>query len=287
MSAITLKATYHTAVAEYRERQFHPAEGPLRSADELLRWVDQVGFCLLSPHERIVLPNVAENADGRFRLWRDRLITDRQVYYGRPFRRRAGFVSLNHFPALYALSPTAEYEGDRFELYRHRFLSADANRIAGIVHAKGPLPTRTLRREAGLAGEQHQHRFRRAVIEAEAQFLIAKTGIGQIKESRYTFVWDSVPRHLPDAIDQAAQLAVEDAAHQIVVRFATLVADTTVLETSRLFGLNPAFVRYMLDQPLTRERVQRFDDGGLERLITADLPVERFLTRNRRKSAHR
>jgi hypothetical protein len=287
MVAITRKAAFEAAVATHRQRQFHPAEGPLRSADELLRWVDQIGFCLLSPHEKFTMPNVAENADGRFRLWRDRLITDKQVYYGRPFRLRAGFVSLRHFPALYALSPTGEYDGDRFELYRHRLLSADANRIAGVVHAKGPLPTRTLRREAGLAGEHQQHRFRRAVIEAEARFLIAKIGIGQIKETRYTFIWDAVPRHLPDAIEQASALSVEDAAHQIMVNFVSLVADTTVLEICRLFALNPAFVRYMLEQPTNSSHIQVVYDDGLERLVSETLPAARYFSSKRRKARPR
>jgi len=287
VAAATRKVTFDTAVAEHRERHFHPADGPLRSADELLTWVDEIGFCLLSPHDRLTLPNVAENADGRFRLWRDRLITDRQAYYGRPFRRRAGFVSLRLFPALYALSPTAEYDGDRFELYRHRFLSADANRIAGIVHAKGPLPTRTLQREAGLAGEHQQHRFRRAVSEAEARFLITKTGIGQITETHYTFIWDAVPRHLPDAIEQAGALSVEDAAQQILVDYVRLVVETNAIETCRLLALNPAFVGYMLDQPKIRSLIQVVDDIGWQRLVSADIPVERYLSKKRRKAKPR
>lgn len=264
-------ADFRSAIKALRRQNFRPPYALLTTPEDTLIWIDLVGFCLLMPHARMALPNLAENTRGRFRLWRDEMVEQRQVYYGRTFRQRAGFVSLSLIPALYALSPTSEYGGDRFQLFQHRFLSADANRIAGIVLAKGPLPSRTLQRESGMAGLQHQYRFRRAVNEAESRFLIVKTGMTQIKESNYTNEWDALARHLPQVPEQAAAMSVEDAARQVLSRYVDLVGAAIPAEMTRTLSLNLEFVRYMLNDLTTSGRLIKHKHNRIEYAISHDL----------------
>lgn len=264
-------ADFRSAVKALRRNNFRPPYGALTTVEDTRIWIDLVGFCLLMPHARMALPNLAENTEGRFRLWRDSLVESQQVYYGRTFRQRAGFVSLNLLPALYALSPTAEYGGDRFQLFQHRFISADANRIAGIVLAKGPLPSRTLQRESGMAGTSQQYRFRHALIEAESRFLIVKTGMTQIKESNYTNQWDALVRHLPQISDQAASISVEDAARQVLTRYVELVGASIPSEMTRSLRLNLEFVRYMLNDLTTSGKLRKHKYNRIEYAISHDL----------------
>ncbi len=273
-ASTTSLAEFHTAVAELRQRRFHPGRPPLASAEDTLDWIDQAGFCLLLPHEGVTLPNLAEISEGSYRLRRDRLMMSKQVYYGHPFQRQAGFVSLELFPALYALSPIAKYHGDRFELYRQRLLGADANRVTGIVLAKGPLSTRTLRRESGMAGQRRFYRFRRALLEAESRFLIAKVGIGRIKETRYTCLWDALPRYLPQSIEQASALSIEQAAQQIATRYVDLAGAATARDIERLFTLNPDFVRYILNRFTAEGVLKTVVVSGIEYVISPDLSFE-------------
>lgn len=242
---------FTAAVTEFRKRRRVVENGKrVRSSEEALAYLMRVGYCLLSPpsQEGMALPNLSDTADGPYRRWKDLLIQRKQIYYGRPFRRRSGFVKLDLLPSLYALSPAAAFGGDRFELYKHRFLSADANRIAGIVFAKGPLPTRALRRESGMAGHAHRYRFLRRLAEAESQFLVVKSGITTVEASHYSYLWEPFTAAFPQAIEHSQDMAVDDAATRTITSYLEIVGASSIRQLALTFTLNEAYVRHMANQ---------------------------------------
>lgn len=265
-------ADFTTAVAEFRRRRFALAEGDrIHSTEEALEFLKLAGYCLLTPKAGMTLPNLADIAGEPFRRWKDEIIRRKAIYYGRPFRRRSGFVRLDLLPSLYALSPTAAFEGDRFELYKRRFLSADANRIAGVVFAKGPLPTRALRRESGMAGHQHHYRFLRRLAEAETQFLIVKSGITTIEASHYSYLWEPFTAVYSSSAAASADISVDEAATTVITSYLDAVGAATIRQITLTFTLNEDYVRYMAGQLVEQRRIARHSGEDREYLICWEL----------------
>jgi hypothetical protein len=253
-----------------RERYRQGREAKIRSAGEALQFVNQVGFCLLFRHKKLELPNLWEISEGRPWLWKDELPIQKQLYYGKRFRGRVGFVALRLLPSLYALSPTAELRGDRFELYRLGYLSAEANRIAGTVLAKGPLPTRALRLESGLAGQTHRYRFSRALAEAEEKFLVVKVGAVKTGHANYTYLWDSFARFWPEIVEEGAQLSHEEAGLAVIAQYVQTVAATTVHKVAYTFSLNEQFVGYFAGRLVEQGELERLEHEEVSYLVSPE-----------------
>ena len=265
-------ADFTATVTEFARRRRALADTDrLRSSDQALKFLLRAGYCLLSPKHGIALPDLAAVSDGPFLRWKDAIIKRREIFYGRPFRRRSGFVRFDLLPGLYALSPTAAFGGDRFELYQRRFISADANRIAGIVFAKGPLPSRALRRESGMAGQQHRDRFLRRLAEAESRFLIVKSGITTIEASHYSYLWEPFATVYPHIIEQSRRIKVDTAAAQVITTYLDSVGAATPRQIASTFTLNEAFVRIVAEQMEAGDKLGRFQDGRREYLISIEL----------------
>jgi len=265
-------ADFTAAVAEFaRQRQALANSNRLRSSHEALDYLLRLGYCLLSPKKGIALPDLAAVSDGPFLRWKDSVIKRQEIYYGRPFHRRSGFVRFNLLPGLYALSPTAAFGGDRFELYKRRFISAEANRIAGIVFAKGPLPTRALRRESGMAGRQHRDRFLRRLAEVESRFLIVKSGITTIEASHYSYLWEPFTGLYPHIVEQSQHIQIDAAAAQVITTYLALMGAATTRQIASIFTLNEAYVRKVAEELAAGHEIARFRVGRRNYLISVEL----------------
>ncbi len=239
---------FHALVESCRCENYHQAANkPLSTSGGVLSFLNAVGFCLLFAHKKLELPDLWSISGGDTWHWKDELPAERKIYYGKVYQGKPGFVALDMLPAFYALSPIAECGGDRFELYRRGLLSADANRLAGAVMAKGPLHTRALRRECGMAGKPHKHRFSRALAEAEAKFLLVKTDTTSSTRSHYSYIWDSFTRFLPEFAEEGLFLSPEQAAASLLPRYVETVVATTPSNCAYLFSLNETFVSYVFD----------------------------------------
>jgi hypothetical protein len=258
-------------VAKYRQQAYQPSTaGPMPTVEEMAVFINDLGFCVLNPRRDVELPILRTVASQNWHPLRDQLLTKRLLYYGRPFRRRTGLLSLPMLNALYGLSPAAKFEHDRFELYRRRFISAEANRLAGIVYAKGPLHTGKLRREMGMAAEQTHDRFKRIMIEAESKFLIARSGTTFLDGSHYTYEWSAFPHIYPEIAGQAAP-SYEQSGSEIIERYVNTVGATTVLRISHFFGLYHEFVDYYARQMIEAGKLHSYKSAQKEFLLSVGL----------------
>lgn len=257
--------------AQRREIYCLGGVGLLRSAEDALNFVNKVGFCLLFAHRTLELPNLWDISEGRPWLWKDELPTQKRLHYGKRFRKRAGFVALRLLPALYALTPTAEFRGDRFALYQRGYISAEANRIVGAVLAKGPLSTRDLRRTVGMAGDRHRYRFSKALAEAEEMFLVVKGGTTRTKYAAYTYVWDSFARFWSEVAGVGSGLSHEEAGIAVINQYVR----TTVAATTRMiadtFSLNESFVSFFAERLVREGILARIEDEGQVYLVAPDV----------------
>ena len=147
---------------------------------------------------------------------------------------------------------------------------ADGNRIAGIVMVKGPLTTRALRRESGMAGKRHRYRFMRALIEAESQYLIAKSGISHEGISRYSYLWESFEGLFPETIRQSKALGIETAGAEIVTQYLKTVIAGTARQIAVIFTLNRAFVEFVVERLAEDGKVIRQIEDDEEYILSRE-----------------
>ena len=115
MSALTLEQIENLRDARY----YRTSRQRLRTEDQALDFINQVGFCFLFHDQNTEIPTLIEaisgcrrayvndhfDADiGRAWDWKDTLPTRGSVYYGKQLRQKPTLIALRMLPAFYALS---------------------------------------------------------------------------------------------------------------------------------------------------------------------------------------
>jgi hypothetical protein len=232
-----------------QDRYRQTDERRIHTLEEAQRFIDEAGFCLFCRHPSLELPNLRDATAGDPRTreglnwgWKDALASAQSVYYGKPFRRKPGFVAIPLLAPLYAVSPAADVGGDHHELTLTGTLSAEASRIADTVTEKGSLSTRALRQESGMAASRDKTRFSRGLEEAQENFLVAMIRTTSATRAGYSYIWDTFGRAWPDARATGERLRVEDAAATLIKRYVELVGAATAAMIARVFSLDVTLI---------------------------------------------
>lgn len=167
------------ALGRARERRWWLSGRRLRSIARAAAFVDDVGFALLFPSERVLVPSLWEAVAGadaepfatgmdsneqRVWAWKDELPRRCLAWYGNYVAGRGSFLAP---PLLRMLYPGYGRTDD----HAHLELSPTAHEIAGAL-ADGPLPSATLRALVGDRG-----RYQRASVELQRQLLVTTAGV--------------------------------------------------------------------------------------------------------------
>lgn len=151
----------------------------VRSIERAAAFVDDVGFALLFPTPRAVVPSLWEAVAGedaepfgsgmgkneqRVWTWKDELPRRGLAWYGAYLGGRGSFLSPELLSALY---PAAGHPSDHQSLE----LSPAAHEIAKAI-ADEPLPSATLR---ALIGDRS--RYQRAITELQRSLLVTTAGV--------------------------------------------------------------------------------------------------------------
>ncbi|MBC7263742.1 MAG: winged helix DNA-binding domain-containing protein [Chloroflexi bacterium] len=254
---MTVKLTAEQITA-WRERRFHRRPDlALRTEDDAVRFVDEVGFCSLFPDEYAPMPNLWEAINGSERplpdhhndyaldltwTWKDSLPERKCFYYGKVVRKKPTLISLRLLPHFYALS---ENYGDPYEYlqqYRDGRLSDEARRIYEALLEGGAMPTSQLRREALLAGKTNMSRFDRAIRELQADFKIAKVGISDANAWGYCYVYDLFTRRFPEVVEQAQRISGREAMQTILRQYLENVLAVEEQVLVHLFGWEQSYL---------------------------------------------
>jgi len=192
----------------------------VRDEEELIRFVDTVGFCAINELERFpAFPNLSVAMGQREALWhawwwKDDLHVQKRLYYTRLFAGRPGFISLAWLPAFIAANGAAADE-----VFLVGALPVLAKEVYRIIEHSGPISSRPLKK-------QLSPDVRRAVTgmlwELERRFIITKTDITGRELATYSYVWDLAERWLPDAFVEADRLRRKAAVAKISERLETL-----------------------------------------------------------------
>lgn len=207
--------------------------GQVRAEEELIRFVEAVGFCSINALERFPeFPSVALAMDIPDALWhawwwKDDLHIHKQLYYTRLFAGRPGFISLAWLPAFIAAGGAAADE-----LILLGRIPALTQRIYGLIDTLGPVPVRRLKQ---MLGKEERKAATGALWELERRFIVTKTDITGRELATYSYVWDLAERWLPDAFAAADRLRAPRARQAIRDRLAALEVPESPALFERVF----------------------------------------------------
>jgi hypothetical protein len=245
------------AISDYRKHTFRLVPGThLTSMDEAVEYINQRGMIFFWPYKGIEFPSlwsavagsrpVADAHDDPGHVtwgWKDTLLGKKRVYYGRVLKKRNSFISMEALPYFYALSPNyGSPEEDYMIDYEAGKLTAEARAVYEALLDNGPLDTVALRKAARLTSRTSDTPFNRAMEELQVTMRVLPTGVAQAGAWNYAFIYDLVPRHLPDLIEQAHPLSEWEARRHLFMRALETLGAARQSELQRLFGWPAALV---------------------------------------------
>jgi hypothetical protein len=243
--------TVTTLQAARAERYRQRPDLRVRTEDEALGFLNDVGICLLFSARGIELPSLWGALCGEDRAvpdrhddyelglawqWKDTLPVAGKVLYGKFLRHKPVFISLDLAPHFYALSPNyGNLAEDYLQDYRDGRLSVEAKQVYEVLLEQGALPTSCLRRDAGLAGKASAGSFDRALAELQMDLRIAKVAISDANRWGYCYVYDLLPRHFPGVAEAAQTITGNQARETILLHYLRTVIAASPREVSRLY----------------------------------------------------
>ena len=255
MPNLTKRDMLEVRQARYRRRMDLRITTPAQAK----AFVDDVGFCFLFPIQNVELPSLWDAIAGRvvktyashsgYEIertwgWKDAALNKKQWYYGKLIRHRATLASLDFLPNFYALSENyGDVEHDYLDEYRAGRLSAEAKAIYEALLKNGALDAIRLRREAHMSSEASKPRFEKALTELQIGLKVVPIGIAEAGAWRYAFIYEILPRWLPDVPERARTLSRGQARQAILDQYMRNVIANPLPVAARVFGWTLAETR--------------------------------------------
>lgn len=268
MTGLTRRAVIDRREARYRRR----LDLRVTTPEQAVEFVNDVGFCFLFPIQSVEMPSLWDAIAGRvvkttnkhrgYEIertwgWKDDALGRRVWYYGKFLRGRATLIGLEFLPNFYALSENyGDYEHDYLDEYRTGALSAEAKTIYEALLKNGALDAIRLRRESRLSAEASKPRFEKALTELQMGLKVLPVGIAPVGAWRYAFIYEILPRWLPELPGQARTIGRSEARRVILDRYLHNVIATPLPAAARLFGWTPGEARRAAEELAALGRVE-------------------------------
>lgn len=248
MKPLTKHMVIDRREARYRRRM----NLRVTTQEQAAEFVNDVGFCFLFPIQGVEMPSLWDAVAGRVMKttnkhsgyeiertwgWKDEALGKRVWFYGKLLRSRATLVSLGFLPNFYALSENyGDYEHDYLDEYHTGALSAEAKTIYEALLKNGALDAIRLRRESRMSAEASKPRFEKALTELQVSLKVLPIGIAPVGAWRYAFIYEILPRWLPDLADRARAISRTEARRLILDRYIHNVIAAPLAAAARLLG---------------------------------------------------
>lgn len=247
MSTLTKAAVIDRREVRYRRRMNLRVTTP----EQAVKFVNDVGFSFLFPIQSVEMPSLWDAIAGRVMKttnkhsgyeiertwgWKDESLDKKWWYYGKLIRDKATLVSLDVLPIFYALSENyGDYENDYLEVYRTGAISSEAKQIYEALLQFGALDAIRLRREARMSSDESKPRFEKALTDLQAGLKVLPIGIAPVGAWRYAFIYEILPRWLPDVPDRARAISRTEARRRILDCYIHNVIAAPLPTIARLF----------------------------------------------------
>ncbi len=93
-----------------------------------------------------------------------------------------------------------------------------------------------LRRAARMTSKTSDSEFARALDALQADFKILPVGVAEAGAWRYAFIYDIVPRHMPELVENARSIGEVEARSKLVHLYLRSVGAVMPRDIARLFG---------------------------------------------------
>jgi hypothetical protein len=265
------------ALTLYRARTFCTAPGMrIASLDEAVSFIQQRGFIFFWPFKGFAFPNlwaavagdrpVADAHDDPGHVtwgWKDSLLGKHRVFYARILKHHNTFISLEMLPYFYALSPNYGSPDEDYLIdYEAGRMTSEARSVYEALLQEGQLDTIALRKAARMTSHSSDAAFNHALNELQFTFRILPIGVAEAGAWNYAFIYDLVPRHFTDIVEQAHPINEWEARRALLMQALQTLGASRQADLQRLFGWTA---------PLTEKAVQKLAESGK---LVCDVEIE-------------
>src|SRR5207245_7643577 len=251
-----------------RHRERIASRHRVRTADGLVRMVDQLGFCFAFTSETAYpVPGAFDHLDTRSEGrkwdwmwgWKDELAEGKRLYYGKLLVRKPTFVSMKMLPVFYATFGRAGDPDDHLDDVRAGRLSEIARRIIDFLAQNGETQTKRMRAALGITSADGKSDYAKAIEELQRLMYVARVrAVGEGREdSNYTY--DLFVRRYPETVRAAERSTSADAMSALLAHLVELAGGVTEREVARLFEWSADRVAHVIARLEARRVLIRAD----------------------------
>ena len=246
----------------------------LKNEKDALRFIDEVGFCLLFSCKEIPLPKLSGAALSRnwdWWSWKESLQAQKQWYNSRVVRHKATLLSMEMLPCFLALY----YASGGCEVYEEAFyyqqLTRPAYDIADYLYQHGPTSVDDLRLHLAGKGKTGTRKFHTALQELQSKFMIAVSGV--VERSWGVRVIDLFSHWVPPKVlAKAQEMTPTDARQQIIMQFIATSGYITQAEINRCFRWDNETTQLMIETLLDNQKIQPYQLKGTPDILLGRCP---------------
>jgi Winged helix DNA-binding domain len=265
MRSLTLQKLKAYRTQTFRLRPSAKIKKPAQALD----FVNERGFVYFWPIKNVDLPSlwvavagnrpVADAHDDPGHItwrWKDQALGKKTWYYGKVLRRKATLISLGVAPYFYALTENfGSPEEDHLVAYKEGRLTLAAKQVYESLLDQGAMNTIDLRRAARLTSKSSDTEFNRGLEVLQADFKIIPIGVAEAGAWRYAFIYDLVPRHMPELVEKARSIGEAEARSKLALHYIRSVGAATPRDFHRLFGWPPELLNRTIQALIKRRQV--------------------------------
>jgi len=263
-------ASREVARALERHRERIATRHQVRTADGLVRMVDELGFCFAFTAEAAYsVPAAFDHLDTRSERrkwdwmwgWKDELAAQKRLYYGKLLVRKPTFVSLSMLPTFYATFGRAGEADDHLDDVRAGRLSEIARRVIDFLAQNGETQTKRMRAALGITSAGGKSDYAKAIEELQRLMYVARVrAVGEGRED-YNYTYDLFVRRYPETVRAAERSTSADAMSALLAHLVELAGGVTEREVAKLFDWSGDRAAYVIARLEARRALIRA--GGL------------------------
>lgn len=253
------------ALARHRDRI--AARHAVKTADALVRMVNEIGFCFAFTGEPAypipaAFDHLDTRSDGRkwewMWGWKDELAEKKRLYYGKLLVRKPTFVSMKMLPTFYATFGRAGEKDDHLEDVRAGRLSEIARRIIEFLAVNGETQTKRMRAALGISSQEGRSDYAKAIEDLQRLMYVARVrAVGEGRED-YNYTYDLFVHRYPETVRAAERASSADAMTTLLAQVLGLAGGVTEAQIAKLFDWSEDRVahaarRFELKKALVRE----------------------------------
>jgi DNA-binding Lrp family transcriptional regulator len=251
-----------------RHRERIAARNRVKTADALVRMVDDLGFCFAFTGEAAYpIPAAFDHLDTRSESrkwewmwgWKDELAEKKRLYYGKLLVRKPTFVSMKVLPTFYATFGRAGEPDDHLDDIRAGRLSEIARRVLEFLTQNGETQTKRMRAALGITSQEGKSQYARAIEELQRLMYVARVrAVGEGRED-YNYTYDLFVRRYPETVRAAERLTSSDAMGALLARLLDMAGGMSERQIAKLFDWSEERVAHAVRRLESRKLVARAD----------------------------